>query len=285
MTLTGAMTEEPAIIFPEGAALVIGFWVLAHPGWSVSRWRLIVLPPACAMLGVALTWLPWPRWVGEAIALTVALLALQVLRSRLAPSVSAAMFPVVFDVHTWLFPVSVLVICVTIAAGDGIVWHRGTAVRGGLPARWPWSGVGGFWLVALVWIAVGALFAVVPAAALAPPLFVSCLEWITGSAWHLPTGLRRWGVVTGAALAGSTAVWLCPFGAVAGPVGAAVTMLLLLAVRDYHPPAVAISLIPLVIPASTPWAFTGAIALGFSGLYGLAHVAQSAGRRLTAVEG
>jgi hypothetical protein len=66
MTVLGVVTQEPAIIFPEGAALGIGFWVLAHPGWSVSRWRLVVLPPTCAALGVALTFAPWPRWVGGA---------------------------------------------------------------------------------------------------------------------------------------------------------------------------------------------------------------------------
>ena len=42
------------IIFPEGAALAMGIWVVGLPGWSASRWRVAVLPPAFAAAGVLL---------------------------------------------------------------------------------------------------------------------------------------------------------------------------------------------------------------------------------------
>jgi len=46
--------SEPAVIFPEGAALAAGVWVLGHDDRGASPLRLAVLTPAAAAGGVGL---------------------------------------------------------------------------------------------------------------------------------------------------------------------------------------------------------------------------------------
>jgi len=48
MLALASALDTHAIIFPEGAALVMGIWVLGLPGWSASRWRVAALPPVRA---------------------------------------------------------------------------------------------------------------------------------------------------------------------------------------------------------------------------------------------
>jgi HPP family len=268
MAAIGVLTGEPAVVFPEGAALAFGVWTLRVPAWCASWWRLVALPTGCAVAGLGLAVLPMPMWVAGIGAVTVALAGLQWCRSRLGPSLSAAVFPIVFDVHTWVYPVTVLAVCVALVAGG----RAGRGERGERPAppgRWGWPAICLAWAVAVVWFAVCGLVRGVPHAAMAPPLLVSGLEWATGGpgAGRAATGLRRWGVLTGAALIGSAAVRLCPV-RWAGALAAVFLALLLLRVTgERHPPAVAIALIPVVLDAPAPWPFTAGIALGAAAVH------------------
>jgi hypothetical protein len=262
MVAVGALV--PAAVFPEGAAIAFGVWTMGVPGWCASWWRVVALPTACALAGLGLAVLPGPRWVAEAAAVTVALAVLQGCRSRLGPSLSAAVFPIVFGVDTWVYPVTVCAVCVAVAAG-GRLTQRGRVVA--LPPRWGWAAVGGVWVVAVVWVAVCGLVPGVPQAALAPPLLVSGLEWMVGGARRAATGLRRWAVLTGAALLGSGAVWLCPVRWAGGLAALSLALVLLRVAGEHHPPALAIALIPVVLDAPVPWTYTAGIALGAAAVH------------------
>lgn len=54
MLVAGSVLRLAEVVFPEGAALAAGLWTLDNPVWACSRLRLILLPPACAALGVTL---------------------------------------------------------------------------------------------------------------------------------------------------------------------------------------------------------------------------------------
>lgn len=261
MLAAGSALRLPQVVFPEGAALAAGLWTLNNPLWACSRTRLLVLPPACATCGVALAAVPLPRGLLEIAALLLGLTVLQAARSRLAPCLSAVMFPVVFGIRGWVFPVAVAVICAVLALG--LPARPGGRARHPLPPRLPARLVAGYALAAGGWIAAGHLAAWAPAALFAPPVFVSGLEWTAGERPTLSAGTRRWALLTAAALAGGGAALL------AGPLPswAAGSLAVLAAVAaarllaDPHPPALAVSLIPFVLHRPNPLAFAAAVAV------------------------
>ena len=250
-------TDE--IIFPEGAALAMGIWVLRMPGWSASRWRVAVLPPAFALAGVLLLRLDWSLTATAILAVTLGLLALQALGTRLAPALSAAVLPIVFDVHAWSYPLAVLAISLVVAAA----MRPGTA-----PAeRYGWRVAGGIWLVVTAWIIAGGELLGLSSVALAPPLFVSALEWLERGSLALGDGLRRWIVLVCAGLAGSVAAEVVPVTWVAGTLAVVATLAVMALLARPVPPALAIALIPLILDDSDPLSFTLAIAAGTAALY------------------
>lgn len=106
-----------------------------------------------------------------------------------------------------------------------------------------------------------------PVAALAPPLFVSALEWLGQGACTLRRGLRRWVLLVCVALAGSLAVELVAVRWIAGALALAASLLLMRALVTPHPPALAIALIPQIFESVDPLGYSLAIAAGAGALY------------------
>lgn len=261
-----------AIIFPEGAALVMGIWVLGLPGWAASRWRVAALPPLCAVAGTIIVRLELPFWGAAILGAAVALLALQCLDSRLAPSLSAAMLPIVFGVPDWSYPLAVLLICLVIAGA--MPWlarrHRraaASALPGAPRGRYPWAVAAAGFIVVVCWVLLGGELLALPVAALAPPLFVSALEWLGQGACTLRLGLRRWLLLVCAALAGAVAVQLVAVAWVAGTLAIAAALALMWLLATPHPPALAIALIPQILDGVDPLAYAAAIGAGAGALY------------------
>jgi hypothetical protein len=179
----------------------------------------------------------------------------------LAPCLSAAMFPVVFGIRSWVFPAAVAVICAVLALVHAAL--PGGRARHPVPPRLPARLVTAYALAAAGWIVAVHLLPGAPAALLAPPVFVSGLEWTAGGRHTPAAGARRWGLLTAAALAGGCAALL------AGPLpswaaGSLAVLAAALATRllaDPHPPALAVSLIPFVLHRPDPLTFTAAVAV------------------------
>jgi hypothetical protein len=261
-----------AIIFPEGAALVMGIWVLGMPGWAASRWRVAVLPPLCAVAGTIIVRSGLPPAAAAILGAAVALLALQSLDSRLGPSLSATMLPIVFGVPDWSYPLAVLAICLVIAGA--MPWlarrhRRGTErpLPAGGPGRYPWAVATAAFAVIASWVLLGGELLALPVAALAPPLFVSALEWLGQGACTLRRGLRRWLLLVCAALAGAVAVQLVAIAWIAGGLAIAAALALMWLLATPHPPALAIALIPQILVGVEPLAYASAIGAGAAALY------------------
>ncbi len=258
-----------AIIFPEGAAIAMGVWSLALPGWSRSRWHIAVLPALCALLGVGLVGLELPAPLAPILGAALALLVLQALDSRLAPAMSAAVLPIVFGVDQLAYPLAVLVICVVIAATMPWLSRR----RGPPPAagdetgRYPWGVAAGALAAITAWVVLGGELLALPVAALAPPLFVSALEWLSQRACTLRRGLRRWTLLVVAALAGAVAAELIATPWLAGAVAVIATLAVMWLLGTPHPPALAIALIPQLLQSPEPLEYTLSIAGGAAALY------------------
>lgn len=215
---------EPSVVFPEAVALASGIWIFANREWAASRWRLALVVPASAAAGLALARTALRPWQSEIIVLTAVLAGLFLLRCRLAPAISASMIPSVFAIHSWIYPLSVLVICLVLAGGlelrvAGRGWCKGGATerrgaterscttpggagrsspepggaeksvagRGDTAAgegRWHGSHLGLVWLVGSVLVVGTGFLHHLPPGVLAPPMFVSLTEAV-GGPWPL----------------------------------------------------------------------------------------------------
>jgi len=279
--------SEPAVIFPEGAALAAGIWVLGHEEWGVSPWRLAVLTPAAAVGGLYLASVGLAPWQGELVALTGMLGVLLVARSRLAPVVSAAMIPSVFAIHSWAYPIGVLVVCSGMALGLGVRarWRqaRASGPRGhdlhpsAPPTAWPAHRMAVAWILGAVWIVVAGAFGHLPAGGVAPPMFVSMVGAVAAeqTAHIQTTGTRhlllRWGSLVVAAGVGAAIVATLGRGWVGSGllvVAVAAMLVALRTLRLRHSPAVALLLVPLLVHPLAPGVFVGTVALGATVLVG-----------------
>jgi len=271
MLLGADLSGQRDAIFPEGAALAFGIVVLGKPDWGASRWRIVALPSLCAVLGHFLAQMTWAPWAGEICAVSGALLVLRALRSRVAPALSAAVLPVVFGVRSWMYPAAVVITCVVIVAV--VTWSsRHDDQQTFVSSAWPWDVIVGAWVMICSWILIAGPVLSLPIAAVAPPLFVSALEWSSNDGRTLARGVRRWSLVVGAALAGSVALKLAPAAWIAGLAAVGATLVLMQVLATPHAPALAISLVPLIAGPIGTWNFTIGIAVGAGALYLSGHV-------------
>lgn len=264
MAALAAATGQRDFIFPEGAALAFGVGVLRTPEWSSSRWRIVVLVPLCALAGHLLACAHAPTWLRELTGVTVALLLLETCGSRVAPALSAAVLPVVFDVRSWAYPIVVLLSCLAVVA---TLHGTKPAVRAIGHSSWPRTTAVRAWLVIGVWIAVAGPLLALPAAALSPPLFVSVLEWMSTPTRTVRAGICRYGLLVAAAITGALVAWACPAEWIAAPLSVLITLALMNVADCQHAPAVAVSLIPGIVDSLDALSLIAGVALGAGLLY------------------
>ncbi|HEY4019732.1 MAG TPA: hypothetical protein VGM75_13640 [Pseudonocardiaceae bacterium] len=121
MLAIAGLSGAHAVLFPEGIALAFGVWVMRRPQWCESRSRLALAPVLCGAGGLAAADLARNRLTAELLALAVAGVVLFLLPARIGPALSAAVLPAVFQVHSWVYPVSVLAIALVVAVGSPAV--------------------------------------------------------------------------------------------------------------------------------------------------------------------
>jgi len=263
MLALASALDKHAIIFPEGAALVMGIWVLGLPGWSASRWRVAALPPLFALAGVLLLRLDLPPTATAILAVALALLALQAFDTRLAPAMSAAVLPIVFDVRAWSYPLAVLAISLVVAAGMACLPLRLTTRRADAtpgrssPAR-DWRSRRGSSSAASCW----------RCRARRSRRRCSCRRRLAQ-----PRNARRIRGAAAVALLAGAALWArapspsCPSHGSPVRWRCWPRLRLMRVLATPHPPALAIALVPQILDATDPAGFTLAVAAGAGALY------------------
>lgn len=99
------------IIFPETAALTIGFWIAPACPWRVGAKRGVLMMVIAGVLGYGISaWLPAPFLVKIALGYVCGAVLIIASRSSLYPVFSAVMLPVILGVNTPVYCVSVAVL-------------------------------------------------------------------------------------------------------------------------------------------------------------------------------
>lgn len=265
MYITAEMIQDKEIIFPEIAALAVGAWFVKNSPWKEKPVHLWLSPTLAAITGVSmLHFLPYPREL--LIAATFVLIALQlyVFRSKVLPSISAAILPIVVNADSLYYILSVSVLSGCIAIGRGMLNHfqatdnpvSQTALPLKAAEQNPWEGK-----VLLHWLQLFLGVSVIAVLALrcnllymiAPPLIVAFIEFTnpTGKLGQQP--IRLFGLVSCAAFSGVLLLILLHFQwgwSLWIAVGCIVlwSLFLFQQFKLILPPAIALALLPTIIP-------------------------------------
>jgi hypothetical protein len=263
MVALGEYANVRDIIFPEIAALAFGAWVMEERPWPGAAWTIWFSPTLGAVTGVLLLRaVPVSLVALVGIAFVFVLLELKLFRSAMSPSFSAAILPIITRIDSWMYPLAVCVMTGAIAlvshAGDRKKGRTGEAApppsrpaRASLAREWRHYGKLLFFilLMALFSTTWGGLYM------MAPPLIVAFVELA-----HPEGALRQKSMprllllLSACALAGT--VWTAVVARLfSGPLwlaaGLSVATAFAVAKRLHlsSPPALALALLPTILPA------------------------------------
>ena len=122
MTLVADLTGDREIIFPEIGALCIGLWIVDKHVWLVKRWQIPVLFLISSVIGVLIVKFITLHLVFQLlIGYILISLVLMFSRTSITPAVSACMLPVLMQVDTWVYPITVLILTTLLVAGQKLL--------------------------------------------------------------------------------------------------------------------------------------------------------------------
>jgi len=111
------------LFFPELAALSYDVFRRPLGAWARAPLLLILTPVATAVVGVVVAkTLPFGL-VAVLLAIGVSILIVHILRSPVAPAISAGLLPVILQVDSWLYPPCIM-IGVILLVGASFIWQR-----------------------------------------------------------------------------------------------------------------------------------------------------------------
>jgi hypothetical protein len=268
MLALAQFADRKEIIFPEIAALAFGAWVMDRMPWRGRRLCLWFSPTLAAVTGVVLQrWLPDQPLAAILLAFAVVAAELRLCRSGILPSVSAAILPIITRTTSWWYPVSVCLLAAAIALGRAwLAAPAGPADPEGGEAR-PDQGETGESLGLVHWLKLLGVIALVSVLALtsgwlfiiAPPLFVLLIELSVRENPARDHPLKVIFLVSLSAGLGTAFLALLsgvPYCPVLVPAGLALLGVIYLQYRTglYSPPAIAIALLPTIVPSAyAPW--------------------------------
>lgn len=265
------------ILFPELGALAHDTLTRPHGRWSSAPILLVLTPGVAAIVGVLVARHFSYGYLSVLLAVGGALAAIKLLRSPISPAISAALLPVVFAEKSWWYPPAVfmgaalLAIVCTLWKRSPVVLRRQSSVpdasspedRSQATPASPRAGyvylaLGAFLVLAVLCVKLTGLRFL-----LFPPLAVLGFETFSrpqSCAWSRRPLLMPLACL----LTSGGGLLFCRLGGL-HPLAAAASMawgFLVLYFLDLHiPPAMAVGLIPLIMPRPTA-AFPVAVTSG-----------------------
>ncbi|RQW88128.1 MAG: hypothetical protein EHM79_06430 [Geobacter sp.] len=302
-------TGEQETIFPEIAALALGAWVMEKSPWQSTNLNFWLSPTLAAVTGIIIVrYFAYAPLVMVPAAFCLVALQLKLFRSDVLPSLSAAILPVITRAESWYYPLSVCLLTGIIALGR-FALNRSKSKKGHIIEAARTAGVmaaersilsesvhwgkllTGVILITAVAVGFDLLFMV------APPLIVAFVEMSKPGGAVRAKMARALIVIVLAAFTG--VFWLLLIHKtlflpmwVSSCVTTITIFLLYHALRTPFPPAVAIALLPTILPEAVlpayPWhvlAGTTAFCLLSKACFGNNGLSSGKTKDTTATEG
>jgi hypothetical protein len=270
-------TGLATLLFPELGALTHD--VLSRPWgrWARQPVRLMVTPVLTALVGtIATNLLPY-HVLTILLIVCVSIVIIRLLRSAIAPAISAGVLPLVLGMKSWLYPPGIAAGLVGLAL-ISFLWARCSEpndesptapdvddILESVPRGWRWI------FALLVFVAIAGLAAQLTGLRfiLFPPLIVVAYEMF-GHPETCPWARRPMSLPLACGLTALSGIALLKFLG-PGPLTAALGMIsgiVVLRAFDVHmPPALAVGLIPLVMNKPT-WMYPVSVTVGTLALTG-----------------
>ena len=253
------MLGEREIIFPEAAAILVGFLVAPRMPWRTTAVRVFISLSVCAALGSLVAMITGvPIAFKLALAYMFAQGVLFASGTTLAPMISAAVLPVMLGAEGWVYPVSAITIAAVCCLVRSAFEARGI-VRRDLVRPHPgvWGGAGEFAMrssIAFAIIVTACAFA--SPLVVAPPLLVAFTQMTRRRNPLAAMPFKVTLVVAACALIGCAMRYASLyFFALPSWLAAAMTMMLVALLfkrtRLFFPPAAALAILPFLIDSSS----------------------------------
>lgn len=118
MTAAAELFGQHEIIFPEAGALCIGLWLMPKAVWNIRSWQIPIFLTAASIVGLVINLIvPACFEIRFLLAFVVVIVLLRLVRCNMYPIVSAAMLPVLIGTTSWVYPLSVFAISIILLAG------------------------------------------------------------------------------------------------------------------------------------------------------------------------
>lgn len=102
-------TGVSLLLFPELAALSHDVLTRPRGKWASQPIRMIVTPTLTAMAGLLVTRLAHYAAIPILVIVMASLAIIRLLRSSIAPAISAGVLPMVFDERQWMYPLAIFI--------------------------------------------------------------------------------------------------------------------------------------------------------------------------------
>jgi HPP family len=102
-------TGFSVLLFPELAALSHDVFTRPQGKWASQPWQLVMTPTITALLGLFVVRHTNFNAVAITLIVAVSLIVIKLLKSTIAPAISAGVLPMVLSERTWIYPVGIFV--------------------------------------------------------------------------------------------------------------------------------------------------------------------------------
>jgi hypothetical protein len=278
MVAAAGYAHEKEIIFPEIAALVFGAWVMKESPWQGKDRHLWLSPSLAALTGVVLQRLiPALPYISITAAFILVALQMKLMRSSVLPSLSAALLPILLHCDSWYYPLYVCILTGIIVVGRNAFDHFSGEANtfdtvapesGNLTHKEHFEELL-HWGKLLAAVSIVAAFAITYhwMFVIAPPLIVAFVEL------SKPNGTMRQKsgpIFVLLVLAAFSGVFWLYVGnhLLHWPVWISTALIISSVYLFFHmlrlsfPPAAAIALLPIIIPAKRLLSYPGHVAIG-----------------------
>lgn len=264
---------EKEIIFPEITALTVGAIAAPKQSWRVSRVRMVLLILVCSILGILIVrFSPLPKAGNLVIAYMLCQAMFLCSGTSFAPMISATTLPVLMGTETIIYPISAVTMTLLTVLSQYILERSGryehekfTALPRPDASRW---------LCAAVRTVVAAVLAfplihLGLGLCVAPPLLVAFTEFSNPESGARRKPLKTVLIIIGCAVCGAALRYLLcvlarlPLTAAAA-LSVLVSLIIMRAAKQYIPPAGALGMLSMIIPADALLLYPLEIAAGAS---------------------
>lgn len=273
MVAASEALRDPEIIFPEIAALALGYCCAPARKWVVNSSRMVALISICAVIGLLISRAPGSQFVKVASAFVLAQFIYLYSRTTLAPLISAIVLPVLIGSQSPVYVCSAVTMAIAVAfLHEALVKKRLTWEEPYTPLPRPGSdklvraAIRAIFVIAFAWLAfkTGWKFMI------APPLLVAFTE--LSETWRPGTPARPHRVVllvTTCALIGAVSRLAITIYAgfpltIAALVATTAMLLLIHKTHLYIPPAAAMTILAMLIPESAILLYPLQVAVGIT---------------------